>query len=87
MKALLCTGNASRSRTRSGPDADGAGGAGTLTAAGLGLGLAEADDFRLGELVVLAAGPDPELPAEQPAITKTAALTRAAASSGRTAPY
>jgi hypothetical protein len=86
MKELLWTGNASRSRTRSGPDADGAGGAGTLTAVGLELGLAEADDLALGELVVLAAEPDPEPPDEQPAISKTAALTRAVASSERTAP-
>jgi hypothetical protein len=85
MNALLWTGNASRSRTRSWPDADGAGGAGTLTAVGLELGLAEADGFALAELV----GPDvvlePLPPAEHPAISNAAPLTKATANSGRTA--
>jgi hypothetical protein len=85
MNALLWTGNASRSRTRNAPEADGAGGAGTLTAVGLELGLAEADGFALAEFVE----PDVVLelwpPAEHPAISNAAPLTRAAAISGRTA--
>ena len=85
MNALLRTPNASRSRTRSVPDADGAGGACTFTAVGLELGLAEADAFALAEFVVLVAEPDPWPLAEHPTITKPAALTRAAANSGRTA--
>ena|SRR3984885_4987372 len=85
MNALLWTGNASRSRTRSLPEADGVGGAGTLTAVGLELGLAEADGFALAELVVPAVVLEPLPPAEHPAISNAAPLTRATANSGRTA--
>ncbi|HTZ25979.1 MAG TPA: hypothetical protein VMC83_18440 [Streptosporangiaceae bacterium] len=84
MNALLWTPNASRSRTRSVPDADGAGGAWTFTAVGLELGLAEADAFALADVAVPAVL-EPLPPAEHPAISKAAPLTRAAANSGRTA--